>query len=168
MNSVTHTVHNVNSVSTCENVIVCENITLCYVRICYYVRLVCENMSSLSVNSMKFISHLLLRSRFRICSSLIPCLWRFPSWFPRFLEYIKLLFIAAFVTTPFRFPWTLGHMRLDPLLGSAKGCLGSTCISLCGWKGVILSLSLRYTGDDSACTIDSAHLTYQPGWLEQI
>ena len=34
------------------------------------------------------------------------------------------------------------YMRLDLLLGSAKGCLGSTCISLCGWKGVILSLSL--------------------------
>ena len=32
-------------------------------------------------------------------------------------------------------------MRLDVLLTSAKGCLGSTCISLCGWKGVILSLS---------------------------
>ena len=35
------------------------------------------------------------------------------------------------------------YMRLDLLLGSAKGCLGSTCTSLCGWKGVILlSLSL--------------------------
>ena len=34
------------------------------------------------------------------------------------------------------------YMRLDLLLGSAKGCLGSTCISLCGWKGVVLSLSL--------------------------
>ena len=33
-------------------------------------------------------------------------------------------------------------MRLDLLPGSAKGCPGSTCISLCGWKGVILSLSL--------------------------
>ena len=33
------------------------------------------------------------------------------------------------------------YMRLDLLLGSAKGCLGSTCISLCGGKGVILSLS---------------------------
>ena len=28
------------------------------------------------------------------------------------------------------------YMRLNLLLGSAKGCLGSTCISLCGWKGV--------------------------------
>ena len=26
------------------------------------------------------------------------------------------------------------YMRLDLLLGSARGCLGSTCISLCGWK----------------------------------
>ena len=33
------------------------------------------------------------------------------------------------------------YMRLDLLLGSAKGCLGSTCISLCGWKALILSLS---------------------------
>ena len=33
------------------------------------------------------------------------------------------------------------YMRLDLLLGSAKGCPGSTCISLCGWKGVKLSLS---------------------------
>ena len=29
------------------------------------------------------------------------------------------------------------YMQLDLLLGSAKGCLGSTCISLCGWKGVL-------------------------------
>ena len=31
---------------------------------------------------------------------------------------------------------------INMLLGSAMGCFGSTCISLCGWKGVILSLSL--------------------------
>ena len=34
------------------------------------------------------------------------------------------------------------HMRLDMLLGSARGCPGSTCISLCGWNGVLYSLSL--------------------------
>ena len=28
------------------------------------------------------------------------------------------------------------YMRLDLLVGSAKGCLSSTCTSLCGWKGV--------------------------------
>ena len=33
------------------------------------------------------------------------------------------------------------YMRLDLLLGSAKGCLGSACTSLCGWEGLI-SLSL--------------------------
>ena len=33
-------------------------------------------------------------------------------------------------------------LRLDVILGSAQGCLGSTCISLCGWKGVLLSFSL--------------------------
>ena len=33
-------------------------------------------------------------------------------------------------------------MRLDVLPGSAKGCLGSTCISLCAGKVVILFLSL--------------------------
>ena len=27
-------------------------------------------------------------------------------------------------------------MQLDLLLGSAKGYVGSTCISLCGWEGV--------------------------------
>ena len=32
------------------------------------------------------------------------------------------------------------YMRLDLHLVSAKGCLGSICISLCGWKGVIFSL----------------------------
>ena len=35
-------------------------------------------------------------------------------------------------------------LRLDLLLGSAKGCLGSTCISLCGWK-VYYSLQPRYS-----------------------
>ena len=30
------------------------------------------------------------------------------------------------------------YMRLDLLLGSAKGCLGSTCISLCGWNTLSL------------------------------
>ena len=34
------------------------------------------------------------------------------------------------------------YTRLDLLRGSVEGCLGSTCIGLCGWKGVILSLSL--------------------------
>ena len=29
------------------------------------------------------------------------------------------------------------YMRLDLLLGSAKGCPGSTCISLSGWKGLL-------------------------------
>ena len=33
-------------------------------------------------------------------------------------------------------------LRLNLLLGSARVCPGSTCISLCGWKGVITSLSL--------------------------
>ena len=36
------------------------------------------------------------------------------------------------------------YMRLDLLLGSAKGCPGSTCISLCGWKGVTLSVAHAY------------------------
>ena len=35
-------------------------------------------------------------------------------------------------------------MRLDLLLGSARGRLGSTCISLCGLIGVILALSLPF------------------------
>ena len=33
-------------------------------------------------------------------------------------------------------------MRLNLFVGSAKGCLGSTCISLCGWSALTLSLSL--------------------------
>ena len=40
----------------------------------------------------------------------------------------------------FRAFWT--YMRLELLLGSARAYPGGTCISLCGWKGVILSLSL--------------------------
>ena len=35
------------------------------------------------------------------------------------------------------------HLRLDLLLVCAGGCPGSTCISLCGWKGVTISLSTR-------------------------
>ena len=34
-----------------------------------------------------------------------------------------------FVSVEFR-----TYLRLDLLPGSARGCLGSTCISLCGWK----------------------------------
>ena len=49
------------------------------------------------------------------------------------------------------------YMRLDLLLGSAKGCLDSTCISLCAsWNGVTLSLSLSPDG--------SHHLNSQAGW----
>ena len=44
-------------------------------------------------------------------------------------------------------------MRLDLLLGSAKGRLGSMCISLCGWKGVVLSLSLDIGVHDSVLLV---------------
>ena len=68
----------------------------------------------------------------------MQCLWQIPYWFPRFMEYMKLLFIVELVTIPFGFRehWDIHATR------SAKGCLGSTCISLCGWKGAIYSLSV--------------------------
>ena len=38
------------------------------------------------------------------------------------------------------------YLRLDLLLGSARGCFGSTCISLCGWKGVAPLSPLLHLG----------------------
>ena len=46
-------------------------------------------------------------------------------------------------------------MRLDLLLGSAKRCLGSTRVSLCGWKGVLNPGGDDRKGDILLCIPDS-------------
>ena len=53
------------------------------------------------------------------------------------------LFNAVFVTIYFLVSSFFGTcLRLNLPLGFARGCLSSTCISLCSWKSVIISLSL--------------------------
>ena len=69
------------------------------------------------------------------------------------------LFIAVFVTVYVLLSVVFGtYMRLDLLLGFARGCPGSTGISL---GGSLSHLSTVHSGAKDRC--GSQH---QPGWLE--